>query len=614
MRFRVVCTVLVLGVAAGSGAWAAPTESLIENGSFEAPLSGDGQPPGFRVGKVDSETKAEGTFALTGDAHSGKQALEITRSNAETGYALWINIAPFEAGAAPRQIAVVWWQKLLGERGREAARLRDQAFTPEWKSACRSISATEPNPYLLEWQKQAVLLEQRPGNAIHHFRLMLDVKQAGDGVVVDDLALFDVTAWRRDEVAALMQRERAPLPAEAVDRGNAQKRNLLENSSFELGLSRGWSVRGILPQAQREAVNTTDAHHGARSMRLTYGDNGGLTLSGKFVRVRVHRTHTLSAWCKASGPGARVLLRFENGYVPDNGSAHAYQVQEDLPAGEWRRVSVSGITQGGPEDAYAIQIKASGTEAGSVLIDAVQFEEGELTDYAPRRPVEAGLWLDDVTGLTGWEEPVQYTIAVYNDSAEPAKAALRTEIVDFEGRTVRQAPVETGPLAPGLTTLAQNHAAPARGSLRTRVWMDERTEPEDEITLTVVPAPRHPERYPASRYGQHVRIEPWQMGVAKRLGAGWNRLHDSEACLSWNHVEPEPGKWVWADEQVDAAHAAGLEILGVLGRVPDWVDGEKAGSGAWRIPGDLEAWGRYVEAVTGHCRGRVDVWEIWNEP
>ncbi|MBT4815249.1 MAG: hypothetical protein HON70_06095 [Lentisphaerae bacterium] len=63
------------------------------------------------------------------------------------------------------------------------------------------------------------------------------------------------------------------------------------------------------------------------------------------------------------------------------------------------------------------------------------------------------------------------------------------------------------------------------------------------------------------------------------------------------------------------ARKHGIRTLGILGFPPRWAstappDAERP----WVYKPDLEALSRFVEAVTRHCRGLVDHWEIWNEP
>jgi len=55
----------------------------------------------------------------------------------------------------------------------------------------------------------------------------------------------------------------------------------------------------------------------------------------------------------------------------------------------------------------------------------------------------------------------------------------------------------------------------------------------------------------------------------------------------------------------------GIEIIGLLMRNPSWAthDGRFTDP-----PKDLDAWSRYVASLVGRYKGRVHVWEIWNEP
>ncbi len=596
-----------------------PTPNLLTNGDMEAPVGRDGQPPGMRVCPVDSRTKASGSFRIVTDVHSGRRALQITRSNTDRGYALYLQIPTFEPASPPRRFVVVGWVKTLGGRRRgNAPHLEYQAFTPEWVGACRLVRMTERSPYAGGWGKLAILLEQTRGTTLKCFRFLVEAARPGDGVIVDDLAFYDVTSWASADVEAVMRPGQQPESRVAVDTQPARQGNLIENSSFELGLSRGWSLLGLLPEAQRQAVDRTVSRHGRASVRLDYAARGRSTLAGKFRTVRVHQTHTLSAWVRAEKPGATVTLRFESGYVPRGGVPHHHQTIKKLTPGQWLRVVASGVTQPGPENAYAIRIAATGPDSGCVWVDAVQFEQGPLSDYRPRQTVEAALQPVDPAGISGWVEPVRYVIRVANDGDSDARLGLRTETTDFWQRPVHQASVGLRAFPAGVTTIERSCKPPARGSLRVRLWVVGRAAPEDEITLTVVPPQRHPGRHPQSRFGQHVRLEPWQLGVAKRLGACWVRLHDVERCLSWDGVEPKPGRWVWADDKIGFAHEAGLEVLGVLGRAPAWAAGDEQGRqpsrGGWYYPADLGAWSKYVETVTRHYRGRVDVWEIWNEP
>lgn len=80
--------------------------------------------------------------------------------------------------------------------------------------------------------------------------------------------------------------------------------------------------------------------------------------------------------------------------------------------------------------------------------------------------------------------------------------------------------------------------------------------------------------------------------------------------LNWEAVEPVKGQpYRWStDKNVDRSEAAGLKMLGVIARGPAWAAGEN-----W--PGeDLPSYLDVCEAVATRYRGRVQAYEIWNEP
>jgi hypothetical protein len=90
--------------------------------------------------------------------------------------------------------------------------------------------------------------------------------------------------------------------------------------------------------------------------------------------------------------------------------------------------------------------------------------------------------------------------------------------------------------------------------------------------------------------------------------------------LAWNRVERQPGNFDWRadDEAVDAALAAGLDVVLVLGACAEW-----AVDPAWNVPPDqrrssvpmsLASWRRYVRNAASHFKGRVRYWQVREQP
>ena len=81
----------------------------------------------------------------------------------------------------------------------------------------------------------------------------------------------------------------------------------------------------------------------------------------------------------------------------------------------------------------------------------------------------------------------------------------------------------------------------------------------------------------------------------------------------WSEVEPERGQWRWEalDAQMDYLRGQKIEFGGILMGNPKWSQGP-AGFG---LPvNNLEGWSRYVGETVKHAKGRIRLWEVWNEP
>jgi hypothetical protein len=148
---------------------------------------------------------------------------------------------------------------------------------------------------------------------------------------------------------------------------------------------------------------------------------------------------------------------------------------------------------------------------------------------------------------------------------------------------------------------------------------------KDLVTFAVLPRAlvENPPN-PNSAMGLHAYPNNWKQG--RKLGACWFRLHGiGNHFTYWNWVQPTPDQWVWYDPPIDQLRADGYFLLGLLGfgarwaaKVPASEPPPVSGSDEYRIgrypPQDLQQWAAYVERTVAHYRGRIDAWEVWNEP
>jgi hypothetical protein len=86
-------------------------------------------------------------------------------------------------------------------------------------------------------------------------------------------------------------------------------------------------------------------------------------------------------------------------------------------------------------------------------------------------------------------------------------------------------------------------------------------------------------------------------------------------------VAPKPGQWNFdrLDTYVSEAKVHDASVLYTLGSTPRWASARPAercpyGLGCAAEPGRFAHWEEYVRRVAQRYRGRIDAYELWNEP
>lgn len=324
------------------------------------------------------------------------------------------------------------------------------------------------------------------------------------------------------------------------------------------------------------------------------------------VPVASGRRYTLSAWVKAaaggtcgfrlSGQGGK--WRFGNGF----------RVESD---GKWHRCAVTSPPV--PDDVHDVMLAFSAGSGFDVRVDGIQFEMADAaSDWAPAHPFETELAFDAPSPATPaiveWGKPLPLRLALH--------ASADASVRDVSGTlTVTAFPDETTvtrrmTLRSDGTPVRLSLDPEANGVLRVVFRPDDPTLAAPcEKVMARLPPPRGTGA--AGGFGTHFRVCPYFINYAKALGFTWQRLHDCSAICKMFRGNPEPGRHVWYDGQVDAIRAAGIEILAL----PDW-------PAKWAMPTnaagkpvyDAKAFGAWCEAAAAHYRGRISHWEVWNEP
>ena len=94
--------------------------------------------------------------------------------------------------------------------------------------------------------------------------------------------------------------------------------------------------------------------------------------------------------------------------------------------------------------------------------------------------------------------------------------------------------------------------------------------------------------------------------MVNESGMGWVRFQ-----LEWFRFEPQPNQWETetADRMIGAMNEAGLNVLVVVAKPPDWAVSE----GQDTYLEDMAEFEELMAFVADRYRGQVQAWEIWNE-
>jgi hypothetical protein len=116
-------------------------------------------------------------------------------------------------------------------------------------------------------------------------------------------------------------------------------------------------------------------------------------------------------------------------------------------------------------------------------------------------------------------------------------------------------------------------------------------------------------------FGMHVSqlaADAWPS-----VSVGTFRIWNGDS--TWGALEPRPGEWNFArlDARVEQARARGASVLLVLSHPPGWASSRpdlQGYNGSPAPPRDIAQWRNYVATVAARYAGRIEAYEIWNEP
>lgn len=119
---------------------------------------------------------------------------------------------------------------------------------------------------------------------------------------------------------------------------------------------------------------------------------------------------------------------------------------------------------------------------------------------------------------------------------------------------------------------------------------------------------------PASLFGMHA---PPDSGYVPSVKYGYLRLWDS--AVSWADLQPAAGTYNWGklDDALRFAQKAGVSVMYVLGRTPQWARPDSQKDDVAAPPADASTSGAFISALCQHVKAAglpaITSYEAWNE-
>ena len=417
-------------------------------------------------------------------------------------------------------------------------------------------------------------------------------------------SMLPIAGGRNVRVAPEVAHDETPRPARPA--------NLIPgDSGFESGIDHHWDIRS----ATRE--RTSAARGCACAKLVSCPDGAGFDTSD--ITVDPSRTYTFSAFLKGKG---RAVLRIVTVHPDDpyNGNwskSKSFRLTDSWErrhvtlepgwnwTGKWSRVGRSG------HKFRACIAVGSQTEC---YVDSLQFEAADApTDYVPSQ--RAGITI--ATGKPGnvllVGEPRVLTFDLYAHGRQDAVLRCRVTACDSEVVCSLDERVE----------LDANHTArhllrlpgDRKGffTVKAQLVAAGRILANTDFTFCIVEGPRAVPAQ-AAFFGLQGRLtEEWAEAM-RRIGVKWFRL-----STPWTWIERKKGvlNWDKRDRQIALLESKGISIMGLISGTPPWavVPAPPDDYRKWGYPPrDMNELERFMEKLTARYRGRVDIWEFWNEP
>lgn len=427
--------------------------------------------------------------------------------------------------------------------------------------------------------------------------------------------------------------QEAILSATAPKAGAIKKGNLLkQGSSFETGPFDGFRpyatytheapISRFEPPPQPEISADSSAPDGANCLSFPGQGNFGVVFNP--VQLELGKPYTLSLWLKAETPGSQVTATVG---AQGEECAKTFTLTQ-----EWKRYSFPFTMN---KFAYLghcpIRVNRYLWQKDDNLgfqVDALQLEEGDMTDYAPAASLEMGASIPALYNLAKAGERVKLDLRFRNNGADAAGGEVSYVVKDYWERPVKEGKLAVEPVpAKGGGSQVLDLGILPRGYYR--AYFDSSWGEGEELIWGVfkpLPLVKVSDHWPFA--GHEVCGEDT---LYRQLGFGWMRCF-----MGWraSDLQPKPDMpemdFALADKYLELADKAGINLMPVFemnlsrnchsqlrGEIPCWWASDSPAERE-RAHGDIYlpkagAWKQYVHSTVTRYKGKIKAWEIMNE-
>ncbi len=403
--------------------------------------------------------------------------------------------------------------------------------------------------------------------------------------------------------------------------------NYFDNGSFETGLY-PWGPAFEISGGKvidRDNLDASTAAHGRHSVKITATSNSQFGLNNKMYALSPGE-YTLSFYAKAD---KKVNLRADiNGLHTSLKDYEHTDVRNTFKLStEWTRYSVTGEIKEMPGFLYTADFRGDVKEPTNIWIDAIQLENGAMTDYRSSRSIEVG-YISSMPGHIYYRGGEAATVdLLLHNTAGPSQPTVEYKVENYWGTQVDQGS-KVIDLPGEHTRLSLPLFDKSTGIFRILFTAG---DAQAEMVYSVVPPNPHlTSKYYEGTLATDAHLhDPKALAILKRANFNWVL---EKQLARWYVVEEKENQYQFFDAEIKNAEDAHLNVVLQLFnmrphyRQQAWLAPlvvETTGGKSVREPGIwredkrdafFQQWSEYVFTTVDHYKGSVKHWEIFNEP